>query len=99
MGGKYGAMIRLWRSAWNEFILFRDYDTEIKKVICSTNAIESLSARYRRAVWARGHFPSEQAAPKCLYLVTCSLDRTRDRQRPADDALEARDQRLRHHVR
>ena len=73
-GDKYGAMIRLWRNAWNEFIPFLDYDTEIRKVICSTNAIESLNARYRRAVRARGHFPSEQAALKCLYLVTRSLD-------------------------
>lgn len=39
-----------------------------------TNAIESLNARYRRAVRARGHFPTEQAALKCLYLVTRSLD-------------------------
>jgi transposase-like protein len=75
-GDKYGAMIRLWRNAWNEFIPFLDYDTEIRKVICSTNAIESLNARYRRAVRARGHFPSEQAALKCLYLVTRSLDPT-----------------------
>jgi transposase-like protein len=39
---------------------------EIRKVLCSTNAIESLNARYRRAVKARGHFPTEQAAMKCL---------------------------------
>ena len=45
-------------------------------VICSTNAIESLNARYRRAIRARGHFPNEQAALKCLYLVTRSLDPT-----------------------
>jgi putative transposase len=61
-GDKYSAMIRLWRNAWNEFIPFLDYDTEIRTVICSTNAIESLNARYRRAIRARGHFPSEQAA-------------------------------------
>ena len=75
-GTKYRAMIRLWRNAWNEFVPFLDYDVEIRKVICSTNAIESLNARYRRAVRARGHFPSEQAALKCLYLVTRSLDPT-----------------------
>ena len=46
------------------------------QVLCSTNAIESLNARYRRAVKARGHFPTEQAALKCLYLVTRSLDPT-----------------------
>ncbi|AEA29012.1 transposase mutator type (plasmid) [Pseudonocardia dioxanivorans CB1190] len=73
---KYGAMIRLWRNAWEEFVPFLDYDVEIRKVICSTNAIESLNARYRRAVRARGHFPTEQAAMKCLYLVTRSLDPT-----------------------
>jgi putative transposase len=75
-GTKYGAIIRLWNNAWEEFIPFLDYDVEIRTVICSTNAIESLNARYRRAVKARGHFPTEQAAMKCLYLVTRSLDPT-----------------------
>jgi putative transposase len=75
-GAKHRAMIRLWRNAWTEFIPFLDYNVEIRTVICSTNAIESLNARYRRAVRARGHFPSEQAALKCLYLVTRSLDPT-----------------------
>jgi transposase-like protein len=75
-GRRYGAIVRLWENAWSEFIPFLDYDVEIRKVICSTNAIESLNARYRRAVKARGHFPNEQAAIKCLYLVTRSLDPT-----------------------
>jgi putative transposase len=75
-GKRYPAVIRLWDNAWAEFIPFLDYDVEIRKVICSTNAIESLNARYRRAIKARGHFPNEQAALKCLYLVTRSLDPT-----------------------
>ena len=75
-GPRYPAVIRLWNNAWAEFIPFLDYDVEIRRVICSTNAIESLNARYRRAIKARGHFPSEQAALKCLYLVTRSLDPT-----------------------
>lgn len=75
-GGKYPAAVKLWRSAWGEFIPFLDYEVEIRKVICTTNAIESLNARYRRAVRARGHFPNEAAALKCLYLVTRSLDPT-----------------------
>lgn len=75
-GQRYPAVIRLWDNAWTEFIPFLDYDVEIRRVICSTNAIESLNARYRRAIKARGHFPSEQAAMKCLYLVTRSLDPT-----------------------
>ena len=57
-GIRYAAITRLWTSAWEEFIPFLDYDVEIRKVICSTNAIESLNARYRRAVRARGHFPT-----------------------------------------
>jgi transposase-like protein len=60
-GARYPAVIRLWDSAWEQFIPFLDYDVEIRKVLCSTNAIESLNARYRRAVKARGHFPTEQA--------------------------------------
>ena len=75
-GQRYPAIIRLWENAWAEFIPFLDYDIEIRQVLCSTNAIESLNARYRRAVKARGHFPTEQAALKCLYLVTRSLDPT-----------------------
>jgi putative transposase len=75
-GQRYPAVIRLWANAWEEFIPFLDYDVEIRRVICSTNAIESLNARYRRAIKARGHFPNEQAALKCLYLVSRSLDPT-----------------------
>ncbi len=75
-GTKYGAIIRLWNNAWEEFIPFLDYDVEIRPAICSINAIESLNARYRLAVRARGHFPTEQAALKCLYLVPRSLDPT-----------------------
>ncbi len=52
------------------------YDVEIRKVICTTNATESINARHRRAVRARRHFPNEAAAIKCLYLVTRSLDPT-----------------------
>lgn len=75
-GRRHGAMIRLWRNAWEEFTPFLAYHVEIRTMICSTNAIESLNARYRRAVRVRGHFPTEQAALKCLYLVTRSLDPT-----------------------
>jgi putative transposase len=73
---RYPAIIKLWRSAWEEFIPFLDYDVDIRKIICSTNAVERLNRRYRRAVRARGHFPTDQAALKCLYLVTRSLDPT-----------------------
>ncbi len=75
-GTKYPAIVKLWEDAWAEFVPFLAYDREIRTVICTTNAIESLNSRYRRAVNARGHFPSEQAAIKCLYLTTMALDPT-----------------------
>jgi transposase-like protein len=73
---RYPAIIRLWTNAWAEFVPFLAFDTEIRTVICTTNAIESINARIRRAVNARGHFPTEQAALKCVYLAIMSLDPT-----------------------
>ena len=75
-GERYPAIRGLWDNAWSEFVPFLDYSPEIRRVIYSTNAIESLHARMRRATRARGHFPNEQAALKCLYLVVRSLDPT-----------------------
>jgi len=75
-GTKYPGIIRLWESAWAEFVPFLAFELEVRRVIFSTNAIESLNARFRRAVRARGHFPNEQAAIKCLYLALRSLDPT-----------------------
>jgi len=81
-GEHYPAIIKLWRNAWAEFVPFLSYSPEIRRVIYSTNAIESMHARFRRAVRVRGHFPNEQAAMKCLYLTIRSLDPTgRGRQR------------------
>ena len=81
-GAKYPGIIRLWDNAWAEFVPFLAFEVEVRRVIFSTNAIESLNARFRRAVRARGHFPNEQAAIKCLYLALRSLDPTgRGRQR------------------
>jgi transposase-like protein len=73
---KYPAIVRLWTNAWPEFVPFLAFDVEIRRIVCSTNAIESLNARLRRAVNARGHFPNEQSALKVLYLTICSLDPT-----------------------
>ena len=73
---RYPAIVRLWTNAWAEFVPFLAFDTEIRTVICTTNAIESINARIRRAVNARGHFPNEQAALKCVYLAIMSLDPT-----------------------
>src|SRR6266567_5535566 len=73
---RYPAIIRLWEHAWAEFVPFLAFHAEIRTVIATTNAIESLNARFRRSVKARGHFPNEQAALKHLYLTVVSLDPT-----------------------
>ena len=79
---KYPAIVKLWESSWAEFVPFLCFAPEVRQVIYTTNAIESVNARIRKAVKARGHFPNEQAALKCVYLAVMSLDPTgRGRQR------------------
>lgn len=68
-GGKYPVIIKLWRSAWEQFTPFLAFPAEVRRVVYTTNAIESLNARFRQATRRRGHFPNEQAALKVLYLV------------------------------
>ncbi|MFF4345533.1 IS256 family transposase [Kitasatospora sp. NPDC001540] len=75
-GRKYPAIVRLWENAWAEFVPFLSFDAEVRRVICTTNAIESVNARIRKAVRSRGHFPNEQAALKCVYMAIVSLDPT-----------------------
>ena len=75
-GAKYPAIVRLWSNAWAEFVPFLQFDAEIRRVVCTTNAIESVNARIRKAVRARGHFPNEAAALKCVYMAVMSLDPT-----------------------
>ncbi|MFE6502490.1 IS256 family transposase [Kitasatospora sp. NPDC057738] len=77
-GKKYPAIVRLWENAWAEFVPFLSFDVEVRRVICTTNAIESVNARIRKAVRSRGHFPNEQAALKCVYMAIMSLDPTGD---------------------
>ncbi len=76
-GTKYPAIIRLWRSSWEQFTPFLAFPPEIRKIIYTTNAVESLNARFRQATRRRGHFPSEQAALKVLYLVIRTPQRNR----------------------
>jgi putative transposase len=72
--GRYPAIGKLWRAAWDNFVPFLDLDIEVRNLLSSTNAIESLNARFRKVIDARGHFPNEQAAMKALYLAVRSLD-------------------------
>ncbi len=65
-------------SAWNEFVPFLEFPVELRKIVYTTNSIESLNARFRRAVRHRGHFPTEQAAMKVLYLVAIARQKNRE---------------------
>jgi transposase-like protein len=75
IGQRYPAIPRAWRAAWDEFTPFLAYSPEIRKVLYTTNMIESLNSRLRKATRNRGAFPSEQAALKCLYLTIRTMTR------------------------
>ena len=66
---KYPAMVAMWERSWPEFVPFLDFPLPIRKLIYTTNGIESLNSRFRQAVRRRGHFPTEQSAMKILYLT------------------------------
>jgi putative transposase len=68
-GQRYPAIGQSWRRAWSEVIPFFAFPTEVRRIIYTTNAIEALNSKLRRAVRARGHFPSDEAATKLLYLI------------------------------
>jgi putative transposase len=68
-GKKYPAIGQIWRRDWQEIIPFYAFPKDVRRILYTTNAIESLNAKLRRAVRARGHFPNDEAALKLLYLV------------------------------
>lgn len=68
-GTRYPAIGQSWRRAWAEVIPFFAFPDEVRRIIYTTNAIEALNSKLRRAVRARGHFPSDEAATKLLYLI------------------------------
>lgn len=68
-GRKYVAIVQSWERAWEEVIPFYAFPAEVRKLIYTTNAIEALNAKLRRAVRARGHFPNDDAALKLLFLA------------------------------
>ena len=68
-GAKYPAIARSWRARWEEITPFLAFSAPIRRAIYTTNAIESLNSTVRRAVRTRGHFPSDRAATKLIYLA------------------------------
>lgn len=68
-GDKYPAIVKSWRNNWEKITPFLDYPMEIRKVIYTTNIVESLNATLRKAVRNRGHFSTEDSLMKVLYLA------------------------------
>jgi putative transposase len=68
-GARYPGVTKLWRSRWNEVVPFLAYPAEIRRILYTTNAIESLNSQLRRVLRPKGHFPTEQSVLKILYLA------------------------------
>jgi len=68
-GEKYPAVTASWRRRWEEVIPFFAFSPEVRRIIYTTNAIESLHSQVRKAIRNKGHFPSDEAATKLIYLA------------------------------
>lgn len=75
-GGQYPSIAQAWRRAWQEVIPFFAFSPEIRRVIYTTNAVESLNRVIRKAIKTRGSFPSEEAAEKLIYLAIRGHEKT-----------------------
>ena len=73
-GEKYPAIASAWRRKWEQVIPFFAFAPEVRKIIYTTNAIESLHSQVRKVVRSRGHFPSDKAATKLIYLVLQNVE-------------------------
>ncbi|SEH64888.1 putative transposase [Mycolicibacterium rutilum] len=82
-----------WRNAWERFIPFLAFPPALRRTIYTTNAIESLNYQLRKIIKNRGHFPSDQAAVKLLWLAICNIEdkRARERQKFSEDPLRTGD--------
>jgi putative transposase len=82
-----------WRNAWERFIPFLAFPPDLRRIIYTTNAIESLNYQLRKIIKNRGHFPSDAAAVKLLWLAICNIEdkRARERQKFYDDPLKTGD--------
>jgi putative transposase len=88
-GGKYPHAVNTWRAAWERFIPFLAFPPELRRVIYTTNSIESLNYQLRKIIKNRGHFPNDTAVVKLLWLAICTIEdkraraREKERGRPA----------------
>ncbi len=74
LGRKHPAVAAVWRRAWQEFVPFLDLPTEIRRVVYTTNAIESYNYQLRKVTKTRGQFPNDEAAYKLIYLAICDIE-------------------------
>ncbi len=90
LGRKYPACVRTWQDAWERFIPFLAFPEPVRKVIYTTNAIESLNFQLRKVTKNRGHFPNDDAAVKLLWLAIMNIEdkraaeREKERGKPRD---------------
>ena len=68
-GERYAAVVATWRRCWSEVIPFFALSPEVRRILYTTNAIESLHSQVRKAIRNKGHFPSDEAAAKLIYLA------------------------------
>lgn len=73
LGARYPAIVRLWRDQWETFIPFLAFPAEVRRVVYTTNMIESINYQLRKVTKNRGHFPNEKAALKLLYLAVRNI--------------------------
>jgi putative transposase len=76
-GDRYPGIVRLWRDAWERFIPFLAYPPMLRKIVYTTNLVESVNYQMRKASKTRGHFPDDDAALKLLRLIARDLTTTR----------------------
>ncbi len=81
LGRKYPQSVKVWRDAWERFIPFLQFPPAARRVLYTTNSIESLNAELRKATRNRGQFPSDAAALKTLWLMICNIEDKRAAQR------------------
>lgn len=87
LGRKYPAAAMTWRNAWDRFIPFLAFPPELRKIIYTTNAIESLNYQLRKIIKNRGHFPTDDAVIKLLWLAIRDIEDKRARQRAKERGL------------
>ena len=84
LGQRYPATVSTWTSAWERFIPFLEFPPEVRRIIYTTNAIESLNYQLRKIIKNRGHFPNDDAVIKLLWLAIRDIEDKRARQRAAE---------------